>query len=344
MINPNLLQNLLSLYPFKNPIPTSISNGLINHTWSINDTHNQNYIFQIINTNIFKNPKGIDNNINLITQYFKTRFPDYCFPTLLPSLKNKTLENIEDTYCRVYYSIPNTFTMQIPNNTEFAKFGAAKFAEFTNLLKDFSTHKLEITLPNFHNLELIQNKYLLAIQQNNRVRLQQAKSSIELLKQFEWIPSAYSSYINNRDTIIRVIHHDSKISNVLFNQQGAVAIIDLDTLMPGYIFSDLGDIIRTYTCTYDENYTGNVEINPTLLDAVIQGYTEPLKDNLTNFEKEHIYLSGYFLIYMQAIRFLADFLQNDLYYKIEHPMHNLDRAINQINLLNSYHQIVQYPQ
>ena len=336
-----LKQNLIQLYNFKNPIFTPISIGLINSTYKIID-NGATYIFQQINTHIFKNPLYIDSNITQIQQFLKLHFPDYIFPAFLYSIHHKSIEIIHNNYCRVYKSILNVQTFNTALNENMAYLGAFQFGNFTAKLANFNIKNLHIPLPDFHNLIFIESEYQKAIQQNNDVRKSNSKNLIHGLKKYHWILPTYINFINHPESKKRVIHHDTKINNVLFNMQNeAVCIIDLDTIMPGYFISDLGDLIRTYTCAVSENEKNIhlIEIRKPFLEKVIDGYTTPLLSALSNFEKDHIIFAGYFMIYMQAIRFLKDYLENDRYYGASYEMQNYDRANNQFYLLEKYNQI-----
>jgi Ser/Thr protein kinase RdoA (MazF antagonist) len=133
------------------------------------------------------------------------------------------------------------------------------------------------------------------------------------------------------------MHHDCKISNILFNDttNDVICPVDLDTTMPGYYFSDVGDMIRTMACSVDENSTDweDISIRVPFYDSIIKGYLEGMESSLTTEEKNHIHHSGLILMYMQAMRFLTDFLNNDTYYKTTYPEQNLNRALNQFILL-----------
>jgi thiamine kinase-like enzyme len=136
-----------------------------------------------------------------------------------------------------------------------------------------------------------------------------------------------------------VIHHDTKISNVLFDdEQNGLCVIDLDTVMPGYYLSDVGDMLRTYLSPANEEETNlfKVYIREDIFSAIYRGYMSEMGDVLSEAEKRNFIFSGKMMIYMQAIRFLADFLNNDVYYGAKYPGHNLTRAKNQFKLLKEY--------
>jgi hypothetical protein len=133
------------------------------------------------------------------------------------------------------------------------------------------------------------------------------------------------------------MHHDCKISNILFDADTHEVIcpVDLDTVMPGKYFSDIGDMVRTMACTEEENSTAweLIDVKPDYYHAIINGYLEGMGNDFTAAEKQHIHQPGLLLTYMQCIRFVTDFLNNDIYYKTSYPEQNLNRALNQLILL-----------
>jgi Ser/Thr protein kinase RdoA (MazF antagonist) len=137
---------------------------------------------------------------------------------------------------------------------------------------------------------------------------------------------------------LRIVHHDTKINNVLFDEDGkGLCVIDLDTVMPGYVHDDFGDSIRTFTNTGEEDDADldQVSMNIAYFEAFARGFLEVTSSMLSPLEKEHLALSARVMTYMQALRFLTDYLNGDLYYRIHHPLHNLQRARAQIKLLLS---------
>ncbi|RZK70536.1 MAG: aminoglycoside phosphotransferase family protein, partial [Pedobacter sp.] len=164
------------------------------------------------------------------------------------------------------------------------------------------------------------------------------------IEQYKDIETQYRKILANKEIPLRVVHHDTKISNVLFDDKDeGLCVIDLDTVMPGYYFSDVGDMMRTYLSetTEEETDISKIQIRPEILKAIYDGYMEEMSSVLTDQEKELFYYSGKFMIYMQALRFLTDYLNDDCYYHTTYPQHNLDRARNQLVLLQRYIQALQ---
>jgi thiamine kinase-like enzyme len=207
-------------------------------------------------------------------------------------------------------------------------------------LDGFDTKKLKYTLVDFHNLPLRVAQFKLAIQSASVERLLEAATEINELIKLEDIATKYQELIQDGNLKKRVVHHDTKISNVLLHQQTGegLCVIDLDTVMPGYYISDIGDMMRTYLseANEEERDLSKVVAREEMFFAIYRGYMEEMGEVLSASEKEAFVFSGQFMIYMQALRFLTDFLNNDVYYHTTYSSHNLVRAKNQLQLLKSY--------
>ena len=168
-------------------------------------------------------------------------------------------------------------------------------------------------------------------------RLLKSTHLIASFRERKWLVDFYASIKSNPLYPDRVMHHDCKISNILFDQSSGEVIcpVDLDTLMPGKFFSDLGDMIRSMACSEQENSRNweKINIKPAFYMAILEGYLEKTNEILTKEERNHIHYSGLIMIYMQGIRFLADYLGGDRYYKTTYEDENLNRALNQLILL-----------
>lgn len=140
------------------------------------------------------------------------------------------------------------------------------------------------------------------------------------------------------------MHHDAKISNILFDSSGKVICpVDLDTSMPGYFFSDLGDMIRSMVASQDEKdkELDKLYVRKEFYEAILDGYLSILENQLTEAEKKYIHFAGLAMICMQALRFLTDYLDGDIYYRIEYPEQNYDRAKNQLALLQKLEEFLE---
>jgi Ser/Thr protein kinase RdoA (MazF antagonist) len=313
-----------------------IVNGLINTTWRIQNP-DHSYILQKINHQIFKKPEAIGCNIRLIANYLSDHQSAYLFVAPIKTKCNEEVKYIKGQgYFRLIPFIEKSFTIATVEKPEQAFEAAKKFGEFTKLLSGFPVEKLHITLPDFHNLQLRYIQFSQALKTGNFARMEESKELIEFIKAHKNILGIYENILNNPTFKLRVTHHDTKISNVLFNEENkGLCVIDLDTVMPGYFISDVGDMMRTYLSPVNEEEKdfSKIDIREEYFKSIWDGYMGEMKNELNREEKHHFIYAGKFMIYMQAIRFLTDHLNNDTYYRTQYKGQNLVRAGNQITLL-----------
>lgn len=333
-----MLKSVLSAYELneKDCWIENFGSGLINNTWKIKCDDKQ-YILQRINTNVFKKPFDIANNIGLISTYFKQNEPEYFFVSPISTSTGTGLYvNEKNEFFRLMPFVKNSHTIDVVATTSQAYEAAKQFGKFSALLEGFDVKKLCATIPDFHNLSLRYEQFEEALKNGNVSRIDESKELIEFLQSHKAIVDKYEKIKKNRCFKIRVTHHDTKISNVLFNDEDkGLCVIDLDTVMPGYFISDLGDMFRTYLSpvSEEEKDFSKIKIREDYFEAIVNGYLSEMNNALSIEELEHILYAGKFMIYMQALRFLTDYLNNDIYYGAKYERHNLFRANNQIILL-----------
>lgn len=315
----------------------TFGNGLINHTWLV-ETKQKKYILQRINDQVFTNPAAIDDNINAIAGFLKIHFQDYIFTAPVFSKDHKSLIQLNGKgYFRMFEFISGSKAYTVLENPELAFEASKQFGRFTKLLSDFNINELKITLPSFHDLKLRYLQFIQAAKNSNNNRVKQSGQIITALESYKYIVDIFDSIRQNPSFKKRVTHHDTKISNVLFNENNkGICVIDLDTVMPGYFISDVGDMMRTYLSPAGEEETdySKIDVRENYFDAIVQGYLSEMKDELSAEEKKYFVYAGKFMIYMQALRFITDYLNNDIYYGASYELHNLNRATNQLTLLN----------
>ena len=336
-----MIDSVLSLYglDLSNCSVTPFGNGLINHTWKI-ISKNKDFLLQKINQQIFKTPEDIMDNLRLLDEYFQNHYPDYLFVAPLQTSGGMNYVNLENSYYRLFPFIENACSFDTVSDPRLAFEASRQFGEFTGLLSAFDTAKLHITLPDFHNLTLRFRQFNDSLQYGNKKRIEQTTESIRFLKDQEAIAKEFELIKTNPDFTLRVVHHDAKINNVLFDQRNnlGLCVIDLDTVMPGYYISDIGDMIRTYLCPVSEEEQDfqKIQIREEYFREIAKGYFSEMQERLSKSEKLHFVYAGKFAIYMQALRFLTDYINSDIYYSIKYSEHNLVRAKNQIVLLKKY--------
>ncbi|OQP66439.1 aminoglycoside phosphotransferase [Niastella vici] len=322
-----------SVHPF--------GSGLINHTWKISSPDGQPcFILQQINSAVFRDPEAIAANISNLGTYLQHNCPDYLFAGALPNASGSYLYMDEKKqYFRLFPFIPRSHSIDMVNTPEQAFEAAKQFARFTNLLRGFDTSKLQITIPQFHDLSLRYQQFTEALAKGNKKRIQESTELIDYLQQQQHLVKTFEYIKNNPGFRLRVIHHDTKISNVLFDDNNkGLCVIDLDTVMPGYFISDVGDMMRTYLSpvSEEEKDLQQITVRDDFFTAIACGYMGELNNELTTAEKQHFVYAGAFMIYMQALRFLTDHLNDDVYYGARYEGHNFMRAQNQAVLLQKY--------
>ncbi len=312
----------------------ALSSGLINSTWKVSSAAKE-YVVQKINTSVFKEPYVIGRNLELLSAYLE-QFPEYLFAGPIKNKNGKSLTTVGEDVYRIFPYISNSYTVERVTSSQEAFEAASQFGRFTFMLKDFDPEKLGITIPDFHNIAFRYGQFTHAIRHGNPERIRQSQELIAELQSHKKIIDEFEAIKRNPEFITRVTHHDTKISNVLFDQNGTgLCVIDLDTVMPGYFFSDVGDMMRTYLSptTEEETDFSKIHIRDEMYHAIKSGYLSGMKAILTDAEKQSFFYAGKFMVYMQALRFATDFLNDDIYYGAKYRDHNFNRANNQLVLL-----------
>ncbi len=334
------LTGILSLFGIESAQITAemIGNGLINQTWKIT-TENVSYVLQKVNTHVFTNPQLIAENLQIIKAYLSHHHRHYLLVAPLSGVDGSTLvKDKQGRHFRLFHFVPNSHTINFVSSPQQAFEAAKQFAKFTKRLEGFTASQLNITLPHFHDLSLRFRQLKEAVKKADTSTLAKAKELIKEIDKQQAIVATYESVVTNKAIPLRVCHHDTKISNVLFDENNnGLCVIDLDTVMPGYIISDVGDMLRTYLspANEEEQDMSKIIIRKEVFVAIMQGYLGEMS-GLTEREKELLIYSGKFMMYMQAVRFLTDFLNNNIYYQVAYPLQNWIRAKNQLTLLHHY--------
>jgi len=314
---------------------TQFCNGLINKTFLVKGK-NSTFVLQRINQNVFKKPDQLVNNAELINKHLlaKKSDGDYLLEPIwhIPNTNKEMLLLIDEGYWRAIHYIENCYTVEAVSSTEQASQVAAAFAQFTSALTDFSANKLTEIIPDFHNLNFRIEQFESIINTDPLNRVKSCKELITYCKEQQ-------SFIDSVAEItlklpLRVTHNDTKINNLLFctDTDKPLAVIDLDTCMPGYLMHDFGDMVRTCCSSLAEDDTNISEmiIQMDIFSALAQAYINGFNGEITTLEKQSLVIGAMLLPFMIGIRFLSDYLQGDTYFHIGYQEHNLDRAKNQL--------------
>lgn len=311
--------------------------GHINNTFLLSGPQNTRYVLQRINTYVFKEPEVIARNQRLAADFLAANHPGYLFITPIPTVEGKELYEYDGEYWRMIPFIAGSTTVDQADTPKQAYEAARQFGKMARLLHGIDLHEFRATIPNFHNLTLRYAAFQEAIGQAKEERKQFAEKLVEQFLRHSGIAVTFETLKTDPSFTDRLMHHDTKINNVLLNEETfeGICVCDLDTLMPGKIISDLGDMVRTYVSpvSEEERDFSRITVRDDYFEALMKGYLSEVGSTLSDTERAHLFYAGKFMIYMQGIRFLTDYLNGDVYYPVKYPQHNYDRAMNQLTLL-----------
>jgi hypothetical protein len=302
------------------------------------------FVHQRINHHVFKEPEKLMQNIERVTRYAREQItaaggdPLRETLTLVPALDGKSFYcSPEGEYWRTYTFIPGARTYEIVEDLRHVFSAARAFGNFQKLLDSLPGERLHETIPNFHNTHRRFEAFRQAVNQDTAGRCKKVQAEIDFIFQREADASLVVNMLASGELPERVTHNDTKLNNVLIDDQTGeeVCVIDLDTMMPGSALYDFGDLVRmgTATATEDETDLSKVGVDLHMFEWLARGYLDAVRDFLVPKEFELLVFAGRLITYEQAIRFLTDYLNGDIYYKIHHPEHNLVRTRTQIKMV-----------
>ena len=324
-----------------------LTGGLINHTYKVESKVWPPFLLQQINQNVFTNPEAVQENYIHLSEYAEFEFTGLKlpWPYYYESMKSLYLDK-DGNYWRAFEFIEDGKMLGIAEKTSQAKATAKAFAKFTAAFNEFNVDLLKAVIPDFHNLSFRYKQFEDSLNGEHYERMDKAIPLVNELKKRERYKHFYEIITESPETFPqRVMHHDAKIANILFSKTSGKVIcpVDLDTAMPGYFFSDLGDMIRSMACSLDETSTDfeNIIIRKEFYKVIVEGYLSVMENQFSESEKKYIHYSGLLMIYMQALRYLTDYLNGDIYYKINYPEQNFSRAKNQLVLLKKLEEFLE---
>ena len=334
-----MLSSILRHYGISDFEAQPLASGLINRTWRVSAVSGT-FILQRVNDQVFKEPWKLADNLRCLDEYLRLHHPDYLFVAPVRDVDGRDMVEIGgEGFFRLLPYVQNSHTISVVESPQQAFEAAYQFGKFAQLLSSFDTDELHLTIPDFHNLILRYEQFEQAVKFGDARRIAESSDLIGELRKRQSIVTTFARIRQTPTARVRVMHHDTKISNVLFDPHDkGICVIDLDTVMPGYFISDVGDMMRTYLSPASEEVKefDRIEVRADFFRAIVHGYLKAMRQELTGFEKELFCYSGSFLIYMQALRFLADHLNNDRYYGAAYEGHNYVRALNQLTLLKRF--------
>lgn len=321
-------------------------NGHINDTLKVtNEKGEIKYVLQRINHQIFTNVDMLQNNVQTVTRHIRKKLEekgtqdiDRKVLTFLPTREGKPYYYDGENYWRVCLFIPRSVSYE--EVTPELSYEAGKaFGEFQSMLSDLPEGALGETIPNFHNMEFRLQQFHEAVAADPVNRVAEVKDLIDEIEKRAESMCIQERLYREGKLKKRTNHCDTKVNNILFDadEKKVLCVIDLDTVMPGFVLSDIGDFIRTAgnTGAEDDKDLDRVGLNMPIFEAYTRGYMETARSFLTPEEIRLLPYGGRLLTYMQTVRFLTDYINGDTYYKIHYPEHNLIRTRAQFKHLQS---------
>lgn len=317
----------------------TIQMGNVNQTYKVNfrlpEGKEKPFLVQNVNTYAFRNPVGLMNNIDKVTEHIRSKKPGKPALHFHHTKDRKTYISDGDNFWRMTNYVPSV-TFNSAKDMNVIRNAGRAFGEFQMDLADFDIHELVETIPGFHNTPARYKKLEQAVREDQAGRVSQVGPELDYLMQIRDTACSLTRLQQEGKLPLRVTHNDTKINNVLFDAESeeALIVIDLDTVMPGLIGHDFGDAIRFAGNFVEEDSPdcGQVGVNLEVFRAFAQGFLEKTAGTMQPMEIETLGLSPIVMTVEVAVRFLTDYLDGDKYFKTLYPEHNLVRTRNQIAL------------
>ena len=317
----------------------TIQMGNVNRTYKVNfmlpEGKPKSFLVQNVNTYAFRNPVGLMDNIDKVTEHIRAKKPGQLALHFHHTADRKTYVADGKNFWRMTNYVPSVTYNSVTDLAVVRNAGAA-FGEFQMDLEDFDISELIETIPGFHNTRQRYENFRKAVQENKAGRADEVREEIDFLLSVEDKACTLTDLQQAGEIPLRVTHNDTKINNVLFHPEtkASMIVVDLDTVMPGLMGHDFGDAIRFAANFVEEDCRDyeKVGVDLEVFRAFAEGFLSKTAKTMTPKELDTLALSCFVLTAELATRFLADYLDGDLYFKTNAPDHNLVRTRCQIAL------------
>ena len=341
----NALEDVASHFSIRGEIVSceKHGNGNVNDTFLVKcqeEGEENLYTLQKINHHVFKNPVALMRNFERVTSHLLQKSLEQNrgeeVLTLIPSMEgNSYFQEAEGNFWRMTKFIEGGRSYDVPENEMHAFEAAKAFGRFQSNLNDLGGSTLVETIPDFHHTRKRFDRFKEVYRQDSLNRVCEVKELVE----FALSNEALADAIHPNDFPTRVVHNDTKLNNVLLHKTTGkgICVVDLDTVMPGCALHDFGDLVRTASSSAleDEPDEKKIHFLPNRFNAIVDGYISGTGDMLNEDEIEALPIAPIVITYELGIRFLTDYLEGDVYFKIKHHDHNKDRVRAQFALVQS---------
>lgn len=344
------VKEILNSFKFKGELERvePFGSGHINTTYIATyneDGKERQYILQKVNTNIFKNIDELMDNVFAVTSFLREKIKKNGGNPHRETLHYIKTDMGEKYYrcdngdCyRAYRFVDKSVSYNSVDSAQVFKKSGIAFGRFQKYLSDFPATTLTEIIPNFHNtIWRYENEFIPAVENNLSGRADTCQAEIQFVKDRKEDCSRLVNLIEKGELPIRVTHNDTKLNNVIFDEDtdDAICVIDLDTVMPGLALYDFGDSIRfgANTCAEDEADVSKIKINLEYFKAYAEGFLSECGESFNQCEIDNLAFAAKIMTFECGMRFLTDYLNGDTYFKTAYPEHNLVRARNQFALV-----------
>lgn len=318
--------------------------GHINGTYLVTcEKPSKQYILQWINPGVFKHIPELMKNIELVTNHIRSQYENEGIDTkdrvlsYVLTQQGDSFYKVDENYYRLYDFVENSTSYEQVPDERYLELAGEAFGEFQHRLHSFDASLLFETIKDFHHTPKRYEHFVDSLKDAIPERLKEAKKWISFIQERAQMMEVVIKGISSNQIPLRVTHNDTKINNILFDKHAPVVkcLVDLDTVMPGSLLYDFGDAVRfgCSTAKEDETNLNLIDVNIDYFEAFTKGFIKPLKDTMTDTEFEYLAYSSILITLELGMRFLMDYLLGDHYFKIHHPKHNYERAINQLTLV-----------
>lgn len=340
------LSSIASLFATKGTVAdiSPLGNGLINDTFLVRTQQPEtpDYVLQRINSQVFTDVPSLQRNIEIVTAHLRRKLQQQGMPDLQRRVLQLVPANdgtsfVRDSrghYWRMTVFITHAVTVDTVNE-HYANEAGRAFGEFELMLSDLQ-QPLATTIPHFHDMEYRLDQLDTAVRLDRANRASSVRRLLDHISQAAHRMCLGERLARQGQLPRRICHCDTKVNNMLFDADTGecLLVIDLDTVMPSLFFSDYGDFLRSAAnaTREDDAVLNNVRFREDIFCAFTEGYLQTAGRFLTPLEISLLPYAAELFPFMQAVRFLWDYLSGDHYWKCEYPEHNLDRARNQFRL------------
>ncbi|MBO4378272.1 MAG: aminoglycoside phosphotransferase family protein [Clostridia bacterium] len=311
-------------------------NGHINRTFLITTDTGMRYMLQAVNGHVFPDTDGLMRNISLVTEHLRSHGAEHVL-TVVPTADGRLYDRDEEGCAwRVFEYIENSVCLERAETEKDFYQSAVAFGRFQRLLRDFPASSLTETIPHFHDTPKRFSDFRAAVERDRCGRAERVRKEIASALERESKAASLTGPLGNGTLPLRVTHNDTKLNNVLLDARTGepMCVIDLDTVMPGAAAYDFGDSIRfgASTAAEDEKDLDRVSLSLPLYEAYARGFLSECGEGMSTEELMSLRMGAWMMTMENAVRFLADYLDGDVYYSISRPEHNLDRCRTQLRL------------